>query len=432
MNRFSFRAALGALTLAFLLAACDTATEQAPASASADPAAAQAETKAYSARPAEDVLIPGRYIVVLAEESVALARGTAARDLSDLTAEVAARGAEVRHTYEHALTGFAAAMSADEAAALADDPRVLYVEQEQEVYLTGTGTQGGATWGLDRINARSGLDNQYGWRASGEGVTAYVIDTGINLSHNEFEDRASYGYDFRDNDAVAEDCNGHGTHVAGTVGGATYGVAKDVDIVAVRVFGCGNSGDTGEIIAGFNWVAANAQLPAVANASLGGGASDAMDAAARGVVNAGVAFAAAAGNGFLGLFAQNACGTSPAREPSVMTVSSTDDTDRRVNYANYGDCVDVFAPGRAITSAWYTSNSATNTIEGTSMASPHVAGAAALFLEVRPNATPAQVSNALFNFSTKNIVQNPRSDNAHLLYNGGSPSSSAGGDALTW
>ncbi len=423
MNRFSFRALLGALVLTFTLAACDTATETPAPSATADTEALRTGSEVtVNAPPDEDLRIPNRYIVVVAEEAAAQARAAAATDLRALTAEVAARGATVRHTYEHALTGFAAEMSAEEAEALKADPRVLYVEQEQRVYLTGTGTQGNATWGLDRVNARSGLDNQYGWRASGEGVTAYVIDTGINLSHNEFGNRASYGYDFRDNDAIAEDCNGHGTHVAGTLGGATYGMAKDVNIVAVRTFGCGNSGDTGEIIAGFNWVAANAQLPAVANASLGGGASDAMDAAARGVVNAGVAFAVAAGNGFLGLFPQNACNSSPAREPVVMTVSSTNDNDQRVSYANFGDCVDFFAPGKAITSAWYTSNSATNTIEGTSMASPHIAGAAAMLLEARPNFTPQQVRDVIFNFTTKNIVGNARSENAHLLFNGGNPS----------
>ncbi|MEM1043190.1 MAG: S8 family peptidase [Bacteroidota bacterium] len=423
MNRFSFRAALGALTLTLLLAACDTATET-PASATADAEALGTATdEALHARPAEDVLIPGRYIVVLAEEPVALARGTAARDLRDLTAEVAARGAEVRHTYEHALTGFAAAMSADEAAALADDPRVLYVEQAQRAYLTGTGTQGGATWGLDRVNARSGFDNQYGWRASGEGVTAYIIDTGIRITHNDFGNRASYGYDFRDNDPVASDCNGHGTHVAGTVGGATYGMAKDVDLVAVRVFGCGPFGSSDDIIAGFNWVAANAQLPAVANASLSMGNTSAARAATQSIVDAGVAFAVAAGNGY----GANACNGMPAGVADVMTVGSTDNTDRRSSFSNVGSCIDFFAPGSSVTSAWYTSNSATNTISGTSMASPHVAGAAAMYLEARPNASPAKVRNVIFNFSTKNAVSNSSSPNNHLLYNGGNPGSSVGG-----
>ncbi len=416
----------------FLLAAlvgCDAVND--PESAGAD-AAETGEAAAIAQPSGEDLRVPGRYIVVLAEEPVAEARATAAADLAALQAEVTARGASVRHVYEHALTGFSAAMSADEAAALAKDPRVLYVEQDQWAYASGTGNQGGATWGIDRIDQRSGNDTAYNWRASGEGVTAYVVDTGMRISHGEFGGRASYGYDFVDNDPIADDCNGHGTHVAGTIGGATWGVAKDVALVAVRVLDCRGSGATSGVIAGVDWVTANAARPAVANMSLGGSASAAMDAAVQASIASGVQYSLAAGNGFLGLFPQNACGTSPARVPEAITVSATNSSDARASWANYGDCVDFFAPGIGITSAWYDSDSGTNTISGTSMAAPHVAGVAAMYLEVRPNASPQQVRDVLFAFTTKNVVQNPRSVNAHLLYNGGSPSNLRGEDTLAW
>ncbi len=406
----------------FLLTAlvgCDAVNGPAPT----DAATSQTEDVAAVATPDETALIPGRYIVVVSEKGVAQSRASARADLRALTDEVTARGAIVRHTYEHALTGFAAAMSAEEAEALMADSRVLYVEQERRAYLNGTGTQGGVTWGIDRVNARSGLDGQYGWRASGEGVTAYVIDTGIRITHNEFGGRASYGYDFRDNDPVASDCNGHGTHVAGTIGGATYGMAKDVDLVAVRVFGCGNFGNSGDIIAGFDWVAANAQLPAVANASLTVSDSPASRAATQSIVDAGVAFAVAAGNGY----GANACNYTPARVADVMTVGSTDSSDRRSSFSNVGSCIDFFAPGSSVTSAWYNSDSATNTISGTSMASPHVAGAAAMLLEVKPNFSPERVRNIIYNFTTKNAVSNSNTANNHLLYNGGNPN----GIALT-
>ncbi len=416
-------------SLFFLLAAlvgCDAVNGPEPAADAAP--TAEAGDAAALAQPSGDLTIPGQYIVVLAEASVAEARGTAAADLAALTAEVTARGGAVERVYESALTGFAAALTAAEAEALEGDPRVLYVEPDQQATLSGTGTQGFATWGLDRVNARAGRDGQYGWRASGEGVTAYVIDTGIRIEHSQFGGRASYGRDLRDNDDVASDCNGHGTHVAGTVGSSAYGMAKDVDLVAVRVFGCGNTTATSTIIAGFDWVAANAQLPAVANASLGGPVSSAMDAAARGIQNAGVAFVASAGNGY----GQNACSRSPARVAELMTVGSTDSADRRSDFSNVGSCVDFFAPGTAITSTWYTSNSAAALLSGTSMAAPHVAGAAAMYLEVRPTATPQQVRDVIFNFSTKGIVTDARSANNHLLFNGGSPSLLKGGDALNW
>ncbi len=253
-------------------------------------------------------------------------------------------------------------------------------------------------------------------------MTAYVIDTGIRVSHSQFGGRASYGRDLYDNDAVASDCNGHGTHVAGTIGGATYGMAKDVALVAVRVFGCGNSALTSTIVAGFDWVAANAALPAVANASLGGPRSSSMDAAARGVVSAGVTLVTSAGNGY----GADACDYSPARVSEIITVGSTASSDQRSSFSNVGGCIDLFAPGSSITSAWYTSNSAAAILSGTSMASPHVAGAAAMYLSFQPSATPQQVRDVVFNFSTKSVVSGSSSPNNHLLYNGGNPLNNRG------
>ena len=410
MTFTSPRALFGALALCLaVFAGCDASelSETSPGTPADAFAAAGATT------PAEDDVIPGQYIVVLSEQPAAQARG-AVGALAELTAGLPAEA--IGHVYEHAVTGFAATLSEAEVADLRADPRVAYVQPDRIMRTVGAGTQAGATWGLDRIDQRAGRDGSYSWNVSGEGVTAYVIDTGVRISHADFGGRASYGYDAVDNDLTADDCNGHGTHVAGTVGGTTYGVAKDVDLVAVRVLGCGGTGPTSQIVAGIDWVTANAQLPAVANMSLGGGRDAALDAAVANSIAAGIQYSIAAGNGFFGLFPQNACGTSPARVPEAITVSATDRNDRRASWANYGDCVDFFAPGIDVTSAWYTNNGATNTISGTSMAAPHVAGAAALFLELSPNATPREVRDALFAATTQNAVQNSRSANAHLLY----------------
>jgi len=255
-----------------------------------------------------------------------------------------------------------------------------------------SGTQTGATWGLDRIDQRSlPLNGTYSYDYTGAGVTAYIIDTGIRISHNEFSGRARWGATFAGGPAT-DDCNGHGTHVAGTVGGTTYGVAKGVSLVAVKVLGCGGSGTTTGVVSGINWVADDASGPAVANMSLGGGASNSIDAAVNGAISAGVTFAVAAGNENA-----NACNYSPARVPAAITVGATTSTDARASYSNIGTCLDIFAPGSGITSAWKNSNTATNTISGTSMATPHVTGAAALQLQRSPGSTPAQVRDALVN-----------------------------------
>lgn len=357
-------------------------------------------------RPAVDP-VPGQYIVVLKDPMV---------DVHAVAAAVALQhGGIVGHVYEHALRGFSVRMSAAAAEALSRNPTVAWVEED--AVFQAIDTQEGATWGLDRVDQRYlPLDTRYTYDQVGAAVHAYIIDTGVRSTHNDFGGRAISGWDFVDNDPAADDCHGHGTHVAGTTGGSMYGIAKGVSLVAVRVLDCSGSGYTSNIIAGVNWVAANHVKPAVANMSLGGGVSDSMDLAVTNSIAAGVTYAVAAGNGNRGGIAQNACNYSPARVPEAITVSATDSTDRKASWANYGDCVDLFAPGVSITSAWYTGDSAIYTISGTSMASPHVAGAAALYLETNPLATPQAVRDAIYSASTKGIVTYSSTANNHLLY----------------
>ena len=326
-------------------------------------------------------------------------------------------GGTVGHIYRHALNGFSFNGSAAAAAALERNPKVTLVEADAEVSLEDTQT--GATWGLDRIDQRAlPLNGSYTHQQTGDGVTAYIIDTGILPNHQEFGVRANVGADFVGDGQNGIDCNGHGTHVAGTIGGSTYGVAKNVDLVAVRVFGCtGNTAWT-TIIAAIDWVISDhaAGTPAVANMSISGTGISSVDTATNNLINDGVATAVAAGNGnFIGRQA-NACNYSPARVPAAMTISATDSTDKKASWANYGNCVDWFAPGVAITSAWFTSTSATNTISGTSMATPHTAGAAALYLEAHATASPAAVRDALYDATTKGVVGSSSTTNNHLLY----------------
>jgi len=351
--------------------------------------------------------VAGSYIVVLKDGAVS-GRASRAAAVADRSAGLArGYGAQVRQTYGAALNGFEAAMSEAAARRLAADPSVAYVEQNQRVSLLTTQT--GATWGIDRIDQASlPLSRTYTYTTTASNVTAYIIDTGIKYTHSDFGGRATYGYDAVGTGGV--DCNGHGTHVAGTVGGATYGVAKAVKLVGVRVLNCSGSGTNAGVIGGVNWVTQNARKPAVANMSLGGGVSTALDNAVASSISSGVTYALAAGNS-----SASACNSSPSRVASAVTVGATTSTDARASYSNYGTCLDIFAPGSSITSDWYSSTTATNTISGTSMASPHVAGAAALVLAANPSFTPAQVRDNLVNRATPNKVTSPGTGSPNRL-----------------
>jgi subtilisin family serine protease len=381
-----------------------------------------ARTIASAAQPGER--LPDQYIVVLRSD-VGDVVGTA-RQLA------AAHGASLQFIYQSALRGFSARMSSASAEALAHNPLVAYVEQDQVVTAIATETMdsNGDPWGLDRIDAASGLSGSYTYTLTGQGVVAYIIDTGIRTTHSEFAGgRATSGYSAINDGNGTNDCNGHGTHVSGTVGGSTYGVAKAVHLVAVRVLDCSGSGSTSGVVAGIDWVTAHhAGAPAVANMSLGGGASTSLDNAVRNSIASGVSYAIAAGNGnFVGI-AQDACNYSPARVAEAMTIGATTKTDAKTSWSNYGSCVDWFAPGNGIKSAWATSDIATNTISGTSMATPHTTGVAALFLQANPSATPQQVRDGLFAAATKGVVTSSKTANNHLLY---TPPAGFGGSTTT-
>ncbi len=413
--RFSTRrrwAAIGAITAAMTMVV--TALGGAPAAAGTQ-GPEESGSKGIEARTtgkARGILraggptaIPDSYIVVFRNNVVTKA-GVAGK-AQQLAAKA---GGKVGHSYSHALRGFEITVSEKEAKKLAADPAVAFVEQNHTVTINGTQTPV-PSWGLDRIDQRNRpLDNSFTYPVTGAGVRAYVIDTGIRFSHSDFGGRAVTGFDAIDGGS-ADDAHGHGTHVAGTVGGTSYGVAKGVTLVGVRVLNASGSGTNAQVIAGIDWVTGDhdpGEL-AVANMSLGG-AGNALNAAVANSIADGVAYAVAAGNE-----STDACTRTPASTPTAITVGATDSADNRASFSNFGTCLDIFAPGVSITSAWFTSDTATNTISGTSMASPHVAGAAALVLAQNPSFTPQQIRDSLFNSATNGVVVNPGTGSVNKL-----------------
>ncbi|WP_431728182.1 S8 family peptidase [Verrucosispora sp. TAA-831] len=361
--------------------------------------------------------VEGSYIVVFKDAEVG--RSAVGSSVDRLLRR---HGGSTARTYTAAVRGAELRVSAKAAARIAADPAVAYVEQNHTVTISGTQTNP-PSWGLDRIDQRNlPLNSSYTYPNTASNVTSYVIDTGIRTTHSDFGGRATWGTNTVDTNNT--DCNGHGTHVAGTVGGTAYGVAKATRLVAVKVLNCQGSGTNAGVIAGIDWVTANAVKPAVANMSLGGGANTSVDNAVINSINAGITYAVAAGNGNALGQRQNACNYSPARAAPAITVGATQNNDAAASFSNFGTCVDILAPGVSITSAWHTGDTATNSISGTSMASPHVAGVAALVLSANPSWTPQQVRDYLVANSTPNVITNVGTGTPNqLLYvvNGDTP-----------
>lgn len=353
--------------------------------------------------------VPNRYIVVMNEkytDSFGMKYGIE----SEAFQLAGSYGADVKRVYSAAIKGFAAEMSEEAAELLSTDERVLYVEEDAIV--TATNNQTNADWGLDRIDQRAlPLNSSYTFDGTGYGVHAYVVDSGIRVTHQDFGGRATVAFDARNDGQNGLDCFGHGTHVAGIIGGATNGVAKNVTLHSVRVLGCDGTGLISDIMAGIDWITANHQSPAVVNMSIGfSGTSNAFDALLNGSINAGLTWVVSAGN-----MDRDACNYSPSRIPAAITVGSTDSTDSKAWNSNWGACVDLFAPGEGITSTYFTSDTATRVMGGTSMAAPMVAGAAAIYLQSNPNATPAQVSQSITSTTTNNMLNNVGTNSPNKL-----------------
>lgn len=434
--RCALRAALiGAIALAGLYSLLPAAAQDAGPAAPAGPRLfLPVIAGAASPRQASDI-IPGQYIVVLKPPAMRAAAGSAATEADLANRAAAAYGGEVLYVYDSALSGFAIRLPAGAAGLLAADANVAYIEPDRvaaipapvaaaaagdgggELALAATDatTQTNAVWGLDRIDQRLlPLDTRYVYSTTAAAVHAYIIDSGIAVTHTQFTGRIGAGYTSINDGRGVKDCNGHGTHVAGTVGGTTYGVAKGVTLHPVRVFGCDGSSSNASVIAGVNWVTANHVKPAVANMSLGGSLSFALRSAVERSINAGIVYVAAAGNESM-----DACNSSPANVPAAITVGATTNADVRASFSNYGPCVDIFGPGDNIKSASYTGPNAVELMSGTSMAAPHVAGVVALYLKSRPTATVAEVTQWLLATATPDLVTDARPGSANrLLYSG--------------
>ncbi|KQF87288.1 serine protease [Acinetobacter pittii] len=352
-------------------------------------------------------IIKNQYIVILNKDvssSNEFAQGIAKQ-----------HGGRVLQTYDAVLKGFAIYLPDVAGTAFVEamkkNPKVVSVENDTIMKIDAT-TQSNPDWGLDRIDQKNlPLDSAYSYSQTGSGTTAYIVDTGILSTHQQFSGRVLSGYTAISDGNGTSDCHGHGTHVAGTVGGSTYGVAKNVSLVPIRILGCDGSGASSNVIAGLDWILKNGKKPAVVNMSLGGEANASLDSAVENLFNNGYVMVVAAGNSNT-----DACSTSPARVSKAITVAATDSTDTRASYSNYGSCVDIFAPGSQINSSWIGSNTATKVLNGTSMATPHVVGVVAEMLQSTPTTTPQTISTNLLNQASSNVVKNPSGSPNRLLY----------------